>query len=520
MRTTLSSTKTKFKVGLFSLAGLITFAAFTFYVNERPKWWRSCQSVRINVEDATGLKNKSPIRSLGIEIGYLQSIGLSETHVTLGICITAPIEVLPSTRAYIRAEGFLGDKFVELKPVKYMGPGEDINRGPSYDDSAGKDHSRLNERKPKFKEIPTEIPEDVSKSESFKLPDIQAFLKGFWREMVWMPSAWAEQGNGSNQAPTPKSQQHGGREIPVQGQGQDIEHVVNQVDELVREMTGLTNNLKEAINPEELKKTMRQLNTTLENASRTLAPEGGLTQTAQRTLAKLEDAIEQLRDQAVRINKGQGSLGMLLNDPVYAEELHLAIQNINAMLNRVSKVKFVSDIGAAEIPSYNGARGWFNIAIWPNEERYFLLGLTVDPRGQITSQIIKTTVGGTTQTLDVQTTNPTGVMFTAMLGKVYYRRIDLSIGALYGDGTASAQFFLGPSGNESKFAIRNDFYFRTAQSGADDRISLIYNPFMGLYLRAGLESMRPSAQTGRTSYFIGAGISFTDDDIKLLFALK
>ncbi len=94
---------------------------------DRPFWWKSCQPVYISVEDATGLKTKSPIKSLGIQVGYLKSIELSETHVKLGICLTAAVEVIGETRAYIRGEGFLGDKFVELKPMKYLGGERTIN---------------------------------------------------------------------------------------------------------------------------------------------------------------------------------------------------------------------------------------------------------------------------------------------------------------------------------------------------------------------------------------------------------
>ena len=117
-----ATTSTRFKVGIFTILSLLLIAALTVFVNDKPFWWRSCQLVHINVEDGTGLKAKSAIRSLGIEIGYLKTVELNETHVDLGICITAPVEVLPSTRAYMRGEGFLGDKFVELKPVKYVGP--------------------------------------------------------------------------------------------------------------------------------------------------------------------------------------------------------------------------------------------------------------------------------------------------------------------------------------------------------------------------------------------------------------
>ena len=113
--TTQASTATRFRVGIFTILGLALIGAITIFVNDKPFWWRPCELVHINIDDATGLKSKSPIRSLGIQIGYLKSVELSETHVRLGICITAPVEVLSSTRAYIRGEGFLGDKFVELK---------------------------------------------------------------------------------------------------------------------------------------------------------------------------------------------------------------------------------------------------------------------------------------------------------------------------------------------------------------------------------------------------------------------
>src|ERR1041385_3553285 len=122
MSTNEAGTVTRIRVGIFTLATLGLIGAITVFVNDKPFWWRPCQLVHINIEDATGLKMKSPIRSLGLQIGYLRTVAPSETYVPLGICITAPVEILPATRAYVRSEGFLGDKFVELKPVKYVGP--------------------------------------------------------------------------------------------------------------------------------------------------------------------------------------------------------------------------------------------------------------------------------------------------------------------------------------------------------------------------------------------------------------
>ena len=111
---------TRLKVGIFTLGGAVLMWSVLLWTDQKPFWWRPCQFVEINLEDATGLKSKSAVRSLGIDIGYLKKIDLLDAEVRLGICITAPVEVLSSTRAYIRSEGFLGDKFVELKPIKTM----------------------------------------------------------------------------------------------------------------------------------------------------------------------------------------------------------------------------------------------------------------------------------------------------------------------------------------------------------------------------------------------------------------
>jgi ABC-type transporter Mla subunit MlaD len=503
MNTTQTSTSTLFKVGIFTILGLVLTAAVSIAVNDRPFWWRPCQLVRINVEDATGLKTKSPIRSLGIEIGFLKSVSLSESHVTLGICITAPVEVLPSTRAYIRGEGFLGDKFVELKPVKYTGV------PPS--------------------ESSETVPEETSKANGQKIPSqsrttfsrkFLAALDGVLNQLG-PSSAWA-QTDAPAQAERPvRKTNKGGREIPVGEESQDIQHLVTRVDELVHQMTGLTDNLKQAINPDDLRRTMRQLNQTLENASKTLAPEGGLNKTAQRTLAKLEDAIEQLRNIMTRISRGEGPIGTLVANEEFATGMKEAVKNLNRILNKVADVRFVVDVGAMNLTGISGGRGWFQLGIWPKPDRYYLLGISGDSRGRIQNTFTKTTVNGQVQNVETQTIDQTGLLLTGMLGKVFFNnRLDLSLGALYGDGAASVMVNLGPYASETRIQFRNDIYIRNAAASFDDRMSLSLWPTENIYLRTGVESFRGLFDkdiAGGGDFFIGGGISFDDNEIKLLF---
>jgi len=493
--TNFSSSSTRFKVGIFTVLGLVAILAITVLVNNRPYWWRSCQFVKISVEDATGLKTKSPIRSLGIEIGYLSTVELTETHVNLGICLTAPVEVLNSTRAYIRGEGFLGDKFVELKPVKYIG------NPPAEEKAKGAKNTKTIDVEKWANLIGDKLIPNAGAASEIPLAQSEATRSG-----------------------TKSGSKSGGREIPVEEEGQDVQHLVGRVDELVQEMSGLTSNLKKSLNPEEMKRTMDQLNVTLQNANRTLSPEGGINQTAQRTLAKLEDSIEQLRDQMTRVNKGEGSVGMLLNDPSYAEEIRTAIKNVNRLLDKVGDFRFVVDIGGVALPAYTGGRAWFQLGIWPKPDRYYLLGLASDSRGRITNTTttVTTTAGGLTQTVSsqAQTLDPTSLLPTLMMGKVYWNRLDLSVGVLYGDGAGSAKVYLGPKGSERLFEIRNDLYLRTNSAGLDDRVTFTVRPISTIYLAAAMESYKGPSGGGQPTFSYGVGISFDDEDIKLLFALR
>jgi phospholipid/cholesterol/gamma-HCH transport system substrate-binding protein len=494
-----AGTATKIRVGLFTIMGIALIGAMTVFVNDKPFWWRQCDLIYMNVEDATGLKAKSPIRSLGLQIGYLKSVELTETYVRLGVCVTAPVEIIPDTRAYIRGEGFLGDKFVELKPVRYVG-----SQRTQHQKAEPVPSALPVERLPEHEESP--VP--GKKSENGTSPFYELFRAALGLLLAEAHAA------PENQA----------KEVPMAQKQGDVDKLISQVDSLVGEMTKLTTNLKDTLNPKDLKTTLDNLNRALENASKTLSPEGGLNRTAQRALGKLEDAIEQLRDQMTRINQGQGSLGQLLNDPIYAEEVKKALKSVNKILGRTSEFRFNVNFGAEQINGYQGGRGYFLAAIWPSATRYYLLGAGIDPRGRLRIVNTRTTAGGTTTNIQTTETDETGLQLTIMLGKKFTPRLEGAMGALHGDGTISAQLNLGPIDMADMVFFRVDGYARGAGASVNARASLQAHPFYrnesmnGVYVRGGLETFRQVG--GQTAYFFGAGVQFDDDDIKILFALR
>jgi phospholipid/cholesterol/gamma-HCH transport system substrate-binding protein len=461
-----ASNKIKWRVGLFTLGGILFMGILSIYINNRPYWWKPCDLIQVTIEDATGLKKKAPVKTLGMDIGYIADIGLVPGGVKVNLCITAPVETTPETKAYVRGEGFLGDKFLELKPVKYTGTHQ-MDNGANL-----------------------------------------------IKKLFWIDSAYAADAQAA-----PKK----GKQVEMGEKSADMQEMMTQLNSVMGEVKGITSSLKESINPEEIRGTIKQLNRTLEEASKTFSPQGGLTQTAQRTLIKLEDTIEQFRDQLTRINQGQGSLGMVLNDPSYAEELKKAILNVNKLLGRASDMRLSVKLGINELAAYTATRGEFQVAIWPRPGRYYLLGLASDPRGSVSQETTTTTVSGSSP-ITVQTSkiNQGGFAITGMIGTVFAHRFDIAVGILHGDGAASIGVNLGPDSNLEMFQLRNELYFRPQTSNGswtaqpDGRSYLLIQPFSIVYFTGGIEGYRKV--NGKLSASYGAGLRFDDEDIKLLFS--
>ena len=477
---------TKMRVGLFTAGGLLLLGVLTVYVNNRPFWWRPCNLAQVTVEDATGLKPKSPVKSLGLEIGYIYDIGLVASGVRIKLCITAPIEIQSETRAYVRSEGFLGDRFLELKPVKYIG--NHVMEEP--------------------------VP-------ATKAPGSSSSL--LW-DVIGIHSAFAEESDTSVARPqSSESVAKNGKDIPVAERSADMQQVMSQLNGLMKEVKSVTTNLKDSINPDEIRGTVRQLNKTLEVAAKVLSPDGGLTVTAQRSLIKLEDAIEQLRDQMTRINQGEGSVGKILNDPVYAEELKKAMKNLNHLLNRASELRLIVTAGLQQLTAFSAARSFFEVTIIPKPDRFYLIGLTNDPRGKISQVTTTTQVAGTSTTVQsTQVEKGIGFAFTAMIGKYFNDRLQGAVGMIHGDGGALVGINLGPKERPESLQLMGELYFRsgtdagTWSAKTDARTYLLYQPFSTIYLSAGMEGFR--TQNGSTSAFFGGGLRFDDEDIKLLFS--
>jgi phospholipid/cholesterol/gamma-HCH transport system substrate-binding protein len=271
-------------------------------------------------------------------------------------------------------------------------------------------------------------------------------------------------------------------------------------------------------------------------------------------LSKLDASLTNVQEITDKINKGQGTIGHLVNDDKLAKNLDKASTQLTNLLGTPDSLKVEINVrselmigapsgGRADpnLPTvFNLARqtgynpwtkNYFGVRIIPRPDKWYGFDIVDDPRG-LTKQVRTTNASDCTPVTcfpnfpnGVETITTERVLkFSAYIAK-RYGPISGRFGILENTGgfgiklhmlndgltvAADAWEFANPLKNNPRLKIYADYRFLShlfLTVGADD----ILNP----------PRVDPEHDTriinGR-DFFVGAGLFFTDDDLKLLIA--
>jgi phospholipid/cholesterol/gamma-HCH transport system substrate-binding protein len=103
-------------VGLLLLAGLGLLGGLVFWLKDM-RWGRQSYEIVVEFPDAKGLKEGTPVRYRGVEIGKVTGVRPTSSTVDVVVSITKPNLQIPS-EAVVEAQSsaFLGDMFLDIQP--------------------------------------------------------------------------------------------------------------------------------------------------------------------------------------------------------------------------------------------------------------------------------------------------------------------------------------------------------------------------------------------------------------------
>jgi phospholipid/cholesterol/gamma-HCH transport system substrate-binding protein len=476
------------RIGIFTAVGIFAIVAFSVYVNDHPYWYRRCNEVKIHVDDATGLRRKSPVKTLGLEIGYINAVDLDGDRVMVRVCVTGPVTLNAETRAFIRSSGLLGDKFLELKPVDKVGG------TPSTPPSAPA---------PTMPATPDKTPEEPPKDSSAVSP-AQIIFGAMNYMLGWIvPEARAEEKTLS-----------ASREA-------ELQDTMKKVAKLVDQLTLMVGDLREVTQQKEFKETIVNLNASMKHLQQLLRPDGKVMKNVDAAMESMKNTMASAETVMNKIKEGEGTIGKFINDPSLYDDIRAAIQGVNLLLGKAGLLRTYVDIGGHKIDAYNGTKGYFRVTIAPNPTRYYLLGITNDPRGRDRKTTTTTSVNGGAPTTVVENKNEEkGLAITAMFGK-HFGPLDLSVGLKEDYGTVGVNFWLDSA---KRYGILSDIYSKGSDKGkVTARIYARATIYSALYVVGGLDQLQTytdSQNRARKPWFVGLGVYFDDDDLKYLLAFK
>ncbi len=274
--------KAEIWIGLLAIISSIILGWGYFWLTGQPLGERG-YNVTVILEDAGGLERGDRVHMSGVEVGVVRSVRLEATHrIVVQLWLHRDLRIPRDSRALLQAVGVFGDVIVTLEPgasetMATSGDTLAFGRAPSLMDLAG----------------------NLGEQAEALLIKIDRLL-----------------------ADSTIDQVHGGV-AALPGTVRGLEELVSESSD---EFAALSRSLRA---------TAETLAGTLEGAEieELVADMRQLATTASETAVSLRESAESLRSIADKIDRGEGTLGLLVNDPGLYEDLRAAAQNA-ALLTR------------------------------------------------------------------------------------------------------------------------------------------------------------------------------------------
>ena len=229
------------------------------------------------------------------------------------------------------------------------------------------------------------------------------------------------------------------------------------------------------------------------------------------TVEKLNGTLASLKEMTEKINRGEGSLGKLINEEETVENINSTFTSINDYMQKQESFRTYLDYRGEYLFDSNDVKSYLSLRIQPREDKYYLLQIVDDPGGLESETEVTTTTNGITTTEDIKKKEKNEIKFSAQIAKRYYD-LGLRGGLFESTGGFAFDYYL----LKDRLTLSMEAFDFDSDSNAHLKFKADFTPFKHLYITSGFDDF--ISDEGNESFFIGAGINFLDDDIKTLLS--
>lgn len=447
----------EFKVGLLVVAIGAVIAFMSLQISDDPSYLSRSKRAWFLLPNAAGLVKGSAIKAAGIPVGVIKNITLQDGQARIDVTVRSDVGLTRSASVAMKANGILGDKSVEVYPGTVGDPElEDGGQILNVKGGGGLDDvmGQVTELAASLKDVSNNLREAVSGDGTDKHVLGRIVLN------IEKLTADLSQMTGENK---------------------------DQIKQIVDEVGNITATLDELINDES---------------------EKGFKQTWKTTMESLNNSMKNVEEITGKINRGEGTIGKLVSDEQTAEEVTTAIEGISGLLDSANKISTGIDFNSYYLDKVGGAKTTIGIVVQPGLDRYYYLGIVTDPAGVVETTNISTTNAGVTNSIEETKTYKTKTKLSLLFAKNFFDWT-LKGGLIEDTGGVGLDYHMF---NQNLRASVEAYDFQKMQMRVTLNLRLLY----GFYLTTGYNDLYN--KKGANSYYAGAGLFLTNDDLKLLLA--
>jgi phospholipid/cholesterol/gamma-HCH transport system substrate-binding protein len=517
------------KVGVFVVIGLVIFGYMSMKLGTLTLSRGKGYDIKVLFDSATGLAKDVTVEIAGVEIGRVRKISLQEGKALVVLRMNPGLIIRKNDTAIIRTRGILGDKYVEIIPGSAtalpISPGERITLtapvtdmdvlmntlGEVAQDIKALTNSLSNVLGTKtgeatLREIVNNVKEVVAalnQTVQSNKDDIGIIVDN----LITFTGTLKEIGDNNKE---------------------DIDTIIRSAKTVTGTMEPLVANLIEItdkinkgqgtigrlINDDKAVEDLNQALASLrEITDRIKNGEGTLGQLIAKddSIQNLNKTLASLSDITATINRGEGTIGRLVHEEETVETLNETLSHLNTYLEKQETFQTYLDYRGEYLTREEALKSYLSLRIQPKEDKYYLLQIVDDPTGNETTTDTKTIVDGVTTKKNREKIEYDTLKFSAQVAKRYYD-IGLRGGLFESTGGLALDYYL----LDDRMVLSLESCDFLLEDNPHLKTRVDFFPIPHLYLTAGFDDF--ISQDDNESFFFGAGLNFTDNDIKTIIS--
>lgn len=474
----------EFKVGIFAIIVIMVLTFMTFKVGSLPMIWDKGYKLNVLLDNTSGLDEKSRIRIAGVEAGIVDRIDLEDGKARITLIMDPDIKIYKDAEVSLRMSGMLGDRHLAL------------NTGSSDQPLLGNGDSIMNVRPA----TDIDILADKLTSAAVNIGDLTNNINAIFGE---------EERNAIKEA------LHNLRDVTgslkdISDKNKDpLNNIIARLDTfsefLDEKGPGVMDDISELAN------TINDRAPLLIDDLAIAAKE--LKEMMQENRATFRSGVENFRDVsesvgviAKRLEKGEGTLGKLLQEDELYDSLNKVSAEAGKSLEVVGKLRTFMDFHTEYNIEDTEWKGFFELTLQPRDDKYYILGITTDPLGSV--ERIETTTGGGPPVIVDKVEDE--IEFTAQFAR-RFNDLALRIGLMESTFGVGADYFFNDDAGRIKFDIWDIGADEVQADRAHARLGVDYHVFKFLFVSGGVDNFMNSRRRG---LYLGGGLRFEDEDFK------